>query len=220
MFRLTSFLERRSTFTHTEFIDYWWREHSPIAAALPELRRNSTTRPMAPEVTPYDGVAKLYFDDRDAFDTVLGPEAMNDVTNFIARTSRFHLRETVHVDREEHGDHRVLDSETPVTDQAMFPVASFAAFQRSDHVDASAFGTAVTDTFERIRADPAVRWFATATPTDDDDVDVVMKRTVDSVAASRSPLTAFDPMRAVADVTHEFVGYERTVVDDRCQTNR
>lgn len=222
MFRLTSFLERRPALGHDEFIEYWWREHSPLAESLPGLRKYTTTRPLHPSEASYDGVAELYFDDCAAFNAVLGPDAetdaMNDVSNFIERTSRFHLRETIHVDRER-GERPETDSETPLTERTDLPVASFAAFRRRDTVDTTTFENAIADTVERVRADPTVRWFSTAKPTDDADADLVLKRTTDPADAPRSPSESFAAMKAVADVTHEFSGYERTVVDDIDQSN-
>jgi len=218
MFRLTSFLERRPEFTHDEFIEYWWEEHSPLAESLPGLRKYSTTRPLSLTESSYDGVAELYFGDRAAFNTALGTDAetdaMNDVPNFIKRTARFHLHETVHVDRRDREEHPETDSKRAVTERTDLPKASISAFRKHDSVDAATFENAISDTVNRSRSDPSVRWFATATPLENGRADVVLKRTVKSNGSDRSPLLSFDHMAAVADVTHELIGYERTVVDE------
>lgn len=218
MFRLTSFLRRRPEFTHEAFLERWWREHSPLAETLPGLLKYCTTRPVDPS-HEYDGVAELYFDDRDAFDRVLGPDAttdaIEDVPAFIESTSRYHLQETVHVDE-------VIDrpelEQGPVVEQTQFPVSTFGAFRRRDGTGVAAFETAIERAAEEARDSPAVRWFATATPTDDADIDVLVKRTADDPPAGDATPPAFEPLAAVAAPTLTFVGYERTVVDESRRT--
>lgn len=224
VFRLTSFLQRRPEFTHAEFVEYWWREHTPLAAALPGLRRYSTTRPFTATAS-HDGVAELYFDSREAFDRVLGPDAetaaMNDVPEFIASTDRYHLRETVHVDDRPGANERTLLADTPVTEQAGFPTAEFVVFDRPDDVSPTAFDDALAADVERSRNDHDVRWFATAEAVDSDrDHDVAfLKRTY---AAGRSgssggdttPAARYPRLHGIAEAAVEFAGYERTVVDE------
>ena len=217
MFRLTSFLQRRPDRSHAGFLDYWWREHSPIAAALPGLRRYSTTRPIDPAATPYDGVAELYFDSREAFDRVLGPgadtEAMNDVPRFIDTTDRHHLDETVHVDGDI-GEHS-LNTEVPVAEQTGFPVSEFVVFDQDAGVTDEAFDAALSAEIQRARHESEVDWFASGVPADDADHDALLKRT-HSEPPERVPTPAarYPDLRELADPTAEFAGYERTVVDD------
>jgi len=219
MFRLTSFLQRRPELSYPEFLDYWWREHSPIAAALPGLRRYSTTRPIEQEHTPYDGVAELYFDSREAFDRVLGPdadtEAMNDVANFIGLTDRYHLTETVHVDAERGED--ALDAAAPIVEQTQFPVSEFVVFDRVNGVTDDAFDEALAAAVERARSDRAVDWFATGTPADTDPgFEVVLKRTYRDPPGDRraAPAARYPGLRELVEPRVEFAGYERTVVDE------
>ncbi|MEF8780883.1 MAG: EthD family reductase [Haloferacaceae archaeon] len=231
MFRLTSFLKRRPEFSHPEFLEYWWREHSPIAAELSGLLKYSTTRPLTPASTPYDGVAELYFEDRAAFDRVLGPDAetaaIEDVPRFIDDTSRYHLREKVHVSdvdtvREE------LKEGTPVPDQTQFPVSEFVVFRKRDDVFETAFDDALAAAIERQKGKSDVAWLASATPVEEEaEYDVLLKRTVSGVenaeeSSSRegspptrqSPADEYGPVQDLAESTLEFVGYERTVVDE------
>lgn len=220
MFRLTSFLKRRPQFSHSEFLDYWWREHSPIAAALPGLRHYSTTRPIEQENTLYDGVAELYFNSREAFDRVLGPdtdtEAINDVTNFIGSTDRYRLTETVHIDSPELDEYTLEDS-VPVVEQTQFPVSELVVFDRFDNVSAEVFDGTLSLEIERVRSDQMVSWFATGVSTDDDSgFDVLLKRTYQEPGEKdhSSPARKYPNLCEVAEPIVEFVGYERTVVNE------
>lgn len=65
-YRRTVVLTRREDTTHEEFRDHWLDEHVPLVAAMPGVVRYTATLPVAPARAAVDGIADLYFDDRDA----------------------------------------------------------------------------------------------------------------------------------------------------------
>lgn len=90
MVKFMGIVARKSGLTREEFLRYWRDVHAPLAAALPGLRRyvrNPTLETPGRELA-YDGVAELWFDDREslraAFRSPEGQRVSADQTNFIA----------------------------------------------------------------------------------------------------------------------------------------
>jgi conserved hypothetical protein len=71
-YRRSILLTRREGMTHDEFRDYWLEEHAPLAEAMLGLARYTATLPTAPAHAEFDGVADLYFTDRDAMLASMG----------------------------------------------------------------------------------------------------------------------------------------------------
>ncbi|USZ73703.1 EthD domain-containing protein [Natronosalvus halobius] len=151
MIKLQSFIVRSDELTRSEFYDYWLNEHVPLAKDLAGLRRYRTALPVEPFMSRYDGVAELYFDTIEAFESALGPEsntpAINDVDNFENRTDRCLVTETVRYDERTEGS----------------PVKLVAVLSRRDNVRHNAFvdGCFNDETFEQV---PGLRKFTTAVP--------------------------------------------------------
>lgn len=87
MIKMVDLLVRKEGWSHDEFVEYWYKEHSPIAKELPGLRKYVTSVPRDPSRTEYDGVLELYFDDVDAlkaaFDSEVGRRTQEDAAAFI-----------------------------------------------------------------------------------------------------------------------------------------
>jgi len=84
-------LSRRDDMTHEEFLSWWFDEHAPLAAQLPNVRRivfNATH-----EHDDIDGVSELWFDSREAFDVAYASELGKQV----AADSMAHVRSRVRV---------------------------------------------------------------------------------------------------------------------------
>jgi uncharacterized protein (TIGR02118 family) len=107
MIKSLSLLTRKDGMTHEQFMKHWVEVHAPLAHAVPGLRRyvqshivEERTRPDIP-TTPVavDGIAELWFDDRDAMARALAtPEAKAlhaDGALFIGRIKTFTVEEKV-----------------------------------------------------------------------------------------------------------------------------
>ena len=84
-------LSRRADMTHEQFLSWWFDEHAPLAAQLPNVRRivfNATH-----EHDDIDGVSELWFDSREAFDVAYASELGKQV----AADSMAHVRSRVRV---------------------------------------------------------------------------------------------------------------------------
>jgi uncharacterized protein (TIGR02118 family) len=102
-----SLLTRKDGMTHEQFVDHWVRIHAPLAHAVPELRRyvqahivEERRRPDIPALDiDVDGIAELWYDDRDAMMRALAsPEAKTlhaDGARFIGRIKTFTVEEKV-----------------------------------------------------------------------------------------------------------------------------
>jgi uncharacterized protein (TIGR02118 family) len=75
MIKLSVFLTRRDDLTHEEFIHYWVRKHAPLVETLPEIQQYvrryvqqdaSAGLPEGLPIAPFDGVAELWFDNRES----------------------------------------------------------------------------------------------------------------------------------------------------------
>jgi uncharacterized protein (TIGR02118 family) len=69
MFKAMIMLTRRGDLTHAEFVDWWLKEHSPLASSLPHLRKLvfNVVDPGAEEAG-IDGVSELWFDSKADFE--------------------------------------------------------------------------------------------------------------------------------------------------------
>ncbi len=74
MIKTISLLTRRQELTHEQFVKHWFEIHAPLAHAVPGLRRyvqshilSERTRPDIPSTdVEIDGIAELWYDDREA----------------------------------------------------------------------------------------------------------------------------------------------------------
>jgi uncharacterized protein (TIGR02118 family) len=102
-----SLLTRKDGMTHAQFVDHWVRIHAPLAHAVPGIRRYvqshivaERTRPDIPTtVVDVDGIAELWYDDREAMARAnASPEAKAlhaDGALFIGRIKSFTIEEKV-----------------------------------------------------------------------------------------------------------------------------
>ncbi|WP_135534355.1 EthD domain-containing protein [Halostella pelagica] len=114
LYKHSAFLVRQDGMSHEEFVDYWQNNHTPIAREIEGVVRYATVLPTDPENAEFDGIAELYFEDKDALYDALGSEgsrdydpdrgkakeAREDVDNFLAleKRPRFIGQETVQKD--------------------------------------------------------------------------------------------------------------------------
>lgn len=75
MQKLVFGLTRADDTDREAFREYWLEDYAPLAADLPGLRRYTVSFPDDPERSEYDGLAELYFDDRESLDAALASEA-------------------------------------------------------------------------------------------------------------------------------------------------
>ncbi|WP_049927888.1 EthD family reductase [Halopiger goleimassiliensis] len=107
MTKLVEFLVRSDEYSHDEFVERWQGEHAEIARELPGLTRYSTSVPVSPEETEYDGVLELTFESpealQEAFASDVGQEVQTDAAEFVdvGAGPRLIVEETVHVDADE-----------------------------------------------------------------------------------------------------------------------
>ena len=107
MIKSISLLTRREGLTHADFVKHWVETHAPLAHAVPGLRRyvqshilEERTRPDIPTTeVEIDGIAELWYDDRDAMTRAnASPEAKAlhaDGALFIGRIKSFTIEEKV-----------------------------------------------------------------------------------------------------------------------------
>ena len=107
MIKSISLLTRKDGMTHDQFMKHWVEIHAPLALAVPGLRRyvqshivEERTRPDIPATSvDIDGIAELWYDDRDAMARALAsPEARAlhaDGALFIGRIKTFTVEERV-----------------------------------------------------------------------------------------------------------------------------
>jgi uncharacterized protein (TIGR02118 family) len=86
MRKLVFGLNRPDDTPFSEFRDYWLDEHAPLAAELPGLQRYTVSFPDDPDRSQYDGLAELWFEDRESLDAALdsdaGEAAAQDLATF------------------------------------------------------------------------------------------------------------------------------------------
>jgi uncharacterized protein (TIGR02118 family) len=107
MIKSISLLTRKDGMTHDRFLKRWVDVHAPLAHAVPGLRRyvqshivEERTRPDIPTTAvDVDGIAELWYDDREAMARALAsPEARAlhaDGALFIGRIKTFTVEEHV-----------------------------------------------------------------------------------------------------------------------------
>jgi uncharacterized protein (TIGR02118 family) len=107
MIKSTSLLTRKAGMTHAQFMAHWVDVHAPLAHAVPGLRRyvqshiiEERKRPDIPATdVEVDGIAELWYDDRDAMARALAsPEAKAlhaDGALFIGRIKTFTVEEKI-----------------------------------------------------------------------------------------------------------------------------
>ena len=93
MFKAMILLARRDDATPATFRSWLLYRHAPLAATLPGLRRLTYNLVEGDEV-PYDAVAELWFDTREAFDAAYATEtgvavAADSMANVRSRTRLF-----------------------------------------------------------------------------------------------------------------------------------
>jgi uncharacterized protein (TIGR02118 family) len=111
MIKTISLLTRRAELTHEQFVKHWFEVHGPLAHAVPGLRRyvqshilSERTRPDIPaSEVEIDGIAELWYDDRDAMARALAsPEAKTlyaDGVLFIGRIKTYVIDERTIIPR-------------------------------------------------------------------------------------------------------------------------
>ena len=107
MIKSTSLLTRKAGMTHEQFMTHWFDVHAPLAHAVPGLRRyvqshiiEERKRPDIPATdVEVDGIAELWYDDRDAMARALASPAAKalhaDGALFIGRIKTFTVEERV-----------------------------------------------------------------------------------------------------------------------------
>jgi uncharacterized protein (TIGR02118 family) len=102
MFKVLVWARRRADLTPEAFHAYWLKTHAPLAAASMEgLRRYVVTRVVAvPQgESPFDGVAELFFDTREAFVSAMrtpaGRAATADLASFTSASGAVFVEEHV-----------------------------------------------------------------------------------------------------------------------------
>lgn len=111
MIKSISLLTRKDGMTHEQFVRHWVEVHAPLAHRVPGLRRyvqshiiEERKRPDIPPLeVEVDGIAELWYDDRDAMAGALAsPEAKAlhaDGALFIGRIKTFTIEEKVIIPR-------------------------------------------------------------------------------------------------------------------------
>ena len=105
MIKSISLLTRREGWTHAEFVRHWVETHAPLAHAVPGLRRyvqshivEERRRPDIPATeVEVDGIAELWYDDRESMATALATPAAKalhaDGALFIGRIKTYTVEE-------------------------------------------------------------------------------------------------------------------------------
>lgn len=87
--------EKPEDMTTEAFRTYYREEHAPIVTDLPNLAAYEVTFPREPDRSPYDGLARLEFEDAAAFGEAMDTEAaermQEDAANFVADESMVQL---------------------------------------------------------------------------------------------------------------------------------
>ena len=97
--KVCELVRRRPGMSVEEFQAYWCEVHGPIVSELPGLRRYAQSHPLVGGYhkgpLPYDGLAELWFDDKEGLRAIAGTAAFArakaDEANFIDPTSLIEL---------------------------------------------------------------------------------------------------------------------------------
>ena len=84
MVKMIALLTRKEGLSHEDFVRHWVETHAPLAHGVPGLRRyvqshvvGEQTRPDIPTTAvDVDGIAELWFDDKDALERAHGTAEM------------------------------------------------------------------------------------------------------------------------------------------------
>ncbi|MFZ3237358.1 MAG: EthD domain-containing protein [Stellaceae bacterium] len=107
MIKSIGLLTRKDGLSHEDFVKHWYEIHAPLAHAVPGVSRyvqshiqGERTRPDIPTTdVEIDGVAELWYDDREAMERAnASPEAKrlhDDGALFIGRIKSFIVEERV-----------------------------------------------------------------------------------------------------------------------------
>lgn len=114
MYKHVALLVRKAELSHEEFVTHWQETHTPIAREIEGVVKYTTCLPVDPDESEFDGIAELYFENREALHDALGSEgsrdydpekgkareAREDVDNFLAieKRPRFIGEEVVETD--------------------------------------------------------------------------------------------------------------------------
>jgi uncharacterized protein (TIGR02118 family) len=102
-----SLLVRRDGLSHEQFMKHWVETHGPLALKVPGIRRyvqshivEGRSRPDIPDIgVPIDGIAELWYDDRESLARALATPEMKalhaDGALFIGRIQSFVVHEHV-----------------------------------------------------------------------------------------------------------------------------
>jgi uncharacterized protein (TIGR02118 family) len=113
MIKSVSMLVRRDHLTHAQFMKHWVEIHAPLAHTVPGLKRyvqshivEERTRPDIPAMPgEVDGIAELWFDDRESMARAMATPAAKalhaDGALFIGRIKSFTVDEKVVIPRSE-----------------------------------------------------------------------------------------------------------------------
>ena len=107
MIKSISLLTRKPGWTHEQFVRHWVEIHAPLAHAVPGLRRyvqaHIVEERRRPDVPPLDveidGIAELWYDDRESMAAALPTPAAKalhaDGALFIGRIKTYTVEEKV-----------------------------------------------------------------------------------------------------------------------------
>ena len=105
MIKTVGLLTRKVGWTHEQFMRHWVEVHAPLAHAVPGLRRyvqnhirgERTRADIATTAVEIDGIAELWFDDREAMARALATPAAKalhaDGARFIGRIKTYTVEE-------------------------------------------------------------------------------------------------------------------------------
>ena len=107
MVKSISLLKRKQGLTHEQFMKHWVEVHAPLARAVPGIRRYVQSHIAAEKTRPdisslgvtVDGIAELWYDDRNAMERALATPQMKalhaDGALFIGGIATFITEELV-----------------------------------------------------------------------------------------------------------------------------
>jgi uncharacterized protein (TIGR02118 family) len=89
MIKILGLLTRKDGITHEQFVRHWFDVHAPLALAVPGIRRyvqshitGTRTRPDIRETdVTVDGIAELWYEDRESFRRAAASPEMKALTD-------------------------------------------------------------------------------------------------------------------------------------------